>query len=352
VALTGSAAFAIAADDVETLAATPVTPTPATGPRSGPEPGSNPAPPTMAISRAAPIAHTSLVGTKGERVHVDVVSTTLPNQCGTITVRGPDDNVLAGGCTTVGTAVDGLLLPDDGVYNIYVDPTGGAVGQIALRVVTSFDQVQAASIGGDPVVATIPVSGAQSRITFAGTSGQSVFVDATEGTIPDQCGALELDAPDHSDVALGCLTGGSGYIDRHVLASSGTYTVLVNPTGDGTGSVVIRIVEDRDQVTATTVDGLPVVATIAEPGATARVTFPGAAHQHVQVTLSSSTLPNQCVPVSVLGPDQSTLTSACVVISSATIPTVTLPVAGTYTVVVDPYGAATGALDVAVTSAP
>jgi hypothetical protein len=56
--------------------------------------------------------------------------------------------------------------------------------------------------------------------------------------------------------------------------------------------------------------------------------------------------------VSVLGPDQSTLTSACVVISSATIPTLTLPVAGTYTVVVDPYGAATGALDVAVTSAP
>ena len=42
--------------------------------------------------------------------------------------------------------------------------------------------------------------------------------------------------------------------------------------------------------------------------------------------------------MTVLGPDQSTLTAACVNIGSGTIPSLTLPVAGAYTVVVDPSG--------------
>jgi hypothetical protein len=349
VALTGSADFAVGTGELEQFTASGSSTASTPGQQGGaPSATSTTTTATATVTKPDTVAHISFVAKKGQRAFVQVLSTTLPNQCGTLVLRGTDDNSLATGCTTNGVQIDGTLLPSNGVYNIYVDPTGHAVGTITLRVVTSVDQVLAASIGGPPVTAAITAPGAQAQITFAATAGQQIFVDATDATIPDQCGALELEGPGASELALGCLTQGSGYIDGEVLSVSGRYTVIVNPAGDSTGTVSIRVIADHDQTVHTAIGGIAVPVDIAQPGATASVTFSGAVGNKVHVTLSSSTLPDQCGLVTLIAPNQSVLATACVQHGSGTLPTTTLPANGTYTLTVNPDAKGIGALVVRV----
>ena len=346
VAVTGSAAFAIAdgalaaqANASSTPNAAPTPPTAQTGVVTAQSTVTNP----------GSIAKTTIIGHKGERVLVDITSTTLPKQCGTLTLRGADDNIVAEGCTTMGTSIQGALLPVDGPYTIYVAPTGGATGSASLRIVTSDDQVQSTTIDGPGITASTVVAGQQSSIAFAATSGQIIFVSASGATLPSGC-SLSLVSPDGGVLQLGCMSGGTGYIDRTTLATTGTYHLVVDPQDDGTGNVAIRITSVRDQTTATSVDGPPSEVGIAAPGAEGLVTFEGTAGQRVRVTVTDATLPDQCGALTLKAPDQSTVTTGCIG-GSGTFTTTGLPATGTYALVVDPYGPATGTLRLSVATA-
>jgi hypothetical protein len=346
VAVTGSASFAIAdaAADATANASSPssVAPTPAAA-----GPGVVTAQST--ITTPGSIAKTTIIGHKGERVLVDITSTTLPSQCGTLTLRGADDNILAEGCTKIGTSIQGATLPVDGPYTIYVTPTGGATGSASLRIVTSDDQVQSTTIDGPAVTASVAVAGQQSSVGFAGSSGQTVFVAASGATLPNAC-ALSLVGPDGGVLQLGCLSGGTGYIDRATLATSGTYHVVVDPQDDVTGTVAIKVTSVSDQRVGATVDGPPAQVDIAQPGAKGLVTFDDTAGQRVTVTVTGATLPDQCGAITLKAPDESTVTTGCIG-GSGTFTTTSLPSTGTYTLVVDPYGAATGTLRLSVATA-
>ena len=139
------------------------------------------------VTSPGSIAKTTIIGHKGERVLVDITATTLPNQCGTLTLRGADDNILAEGCTAIGTGIQGVVLPLDGPYTVYVAPTGGATRSTTLKIVTSDDQVQSTTIDGLTTTASVVVAGQQSSIGFAGSSGQTIFISASAATVPAEC---------------------------------------------------------------------------------------------------------------------------------------------------------------------
>jgi len=342
VALTGSADFAVAAGQVEAENAPPSPPAPS----SSSSPGVTTA--TASVSVPGTVAHTQFVGKAGQRAFIEVVATTLPDQCGTVALHGPDDNVAALACSEVGSAIEGFLLPSNGVYNVYVDPTGHAVGQITLRIVLSTDQTQRTTIDGPPVNTLIPLSGAQSRVSFTATAGQQVFVAATNATIADQCGALRLEGPDGGQLALGCLSKGTGYIDSVALPVSGTYQVVVDPGGDGIGNVTVRVIEDHNQITAGAVDGPPIYLKVPEPGAQARIVFKGTKGSRIVLMESSSTLPDPCGITSLIGPDGSRFAASCSENNTASTPGTILPSDGTYQVVFDPEGPDTGSVDIKV----
>jgi hypothetical protein len=347
VAVTGSAAFAIADSAVEAQANASTQPsTPAAAPNA--QSGVVTAQSTITIPGS--IAKTTIIGHKGERVLVDITSTTLPKQCGTLTLRGADDNIVAEGCTTTGTSIQGAMLPADGPYTIYVTPTGGATGTASLKIVTSDDQVQSTTIDGPAVTGSILVAGQQSSVGFAGSSGQAVFVSASGSTLPGGC-SLSLVGPDGGALRLGCLAAGSGYIDTTTLSATGTYHVVVDPQDDGTGNVAVKITSVHDQTIATTVGGPPAEIDIAQPGARGLVTFDDTAGQRVLVTGTDATLPDQCGAITLVAPDQSTVTTGCIG-GSGTFTSTGLPTTGAYTLVVDPYGPATGTLRLSVAAAP
>ena len=349
VALTGSVAFAISAGDIA-QSRFPGPATPAVGSSGSSPPASSAGQTTTAtVSPPNTVAHVRFTGTRGQRVHVQVLSTTLPTQCGVVALHGPDDNVLATGCTKPGDAIDGFLLPSNGEYDIYVDPTGGAVGQITLDVSLSQDQIVATTIGGSPVTATIAAPGDQAQITFPGTAGQKIFVNATDVSLPDQC-ALQLAGPTDYQLALGCIANKSGYIDGTVLPTTGTYTMTLDPAGESTGSATVTVIEDHDQHLQTTVGGSAVTATVAQPGAVSDVTFPGTAGETIAVKGSASTQPHQC-DISVVAPGQSILKLLCDEGDSGPLGTITLPVSGTYTLVLDPSDRGIGQLDLMIATA-
>jgi hypothetical protein len=283
-------------------------------------------------------------GTAGQKVFVDVPVTTLPNDCGALKLLAPGGRQLASGCVINGDGhIDGTVLPDTGQYTVVVDPTRPTVtGEARLRIVQATDQQGTLEAGGPVVTATIGQPGAVSRFTFSGTAGQKVYVGVPSSNLPNECGLLDLLGPDGRQLSSGCVINGRGEIDRTVLPATGTYTVVVDPGDRKVGSSLVRLVSAEDQVSAATLGGPEVVATVGQPGAWALVTFTATAGQQVFVDVAGSTLPNQCGVLDLLDPAGRQIASGCIINGRGDIAGRVLPVTGTYTVVVDPADSATG----------
>ena len=113
-------------------------------------------------------------------------------------------------------------------------------GDAALRLFASRDGSGTIAVGGPAVVATVDRPGAVVGYRFTGSAGTSVALTASAATLPDQCGVLELRDPDGTLLASGCVINGAGDVDATVLPATGTYTVVVNPSGTATGQVTRR----------------------------------------------------------------------------------------------------------------
>src|SRR5207253_2954950 len=97
--------------------------------------------------------------------------------------------------------------------------------------------------------------------------------------------------------------------------------------------------------------GPSLTATIATPGQNARPTFDGQAGQRISLKLSQVTITNSYV--SILKPDGSPLGSNVYVSTNGGfVDTHTLPVAGTYTILVDPLDAASGSMTLTLYDVP
>jgi hypothetical protein len=92
---------------------------------------------TTSIGQSGASATFTFDGTAGQRVFLDVPSSTLPDDCGTLSLRGPDNAVIASGCIINGAgSIEGTVLPVTGTYSIVVDPRTGATGNIQLHLHT------------------------------------------------------------------------------------------------------------------------------------------------------------------------------------------------------------------------
>ena len=91
--------------------------------------------------------------------------------------------------------------------------------------------------------------------------------------------------------------------------------------------------------------GGTVTLTIGQPGATSAATFTATAGQKVYAAATTSFQGN-CGELGLIGPDGSKLESGCVIGRDGALDGVVLPTAGTYRVLLDPSGAATGSADI------
>ena len=198
-------------------------------------------------------------------------------------------------------------------------------------------------LSGPTTLSVGSVPGQNGVATFSGTAGQRVLVRASNVTVgTSTCCSLKLSIP--GVTALPVMMGrNGGILDTARLPTTREYSVFVDPQGTDAGSLTLQLYTVPEDVTGSiTPNGPPVSVTVGAPGQNAQLTFAGTAGQRVSLKLSGVTMGTSTCCSSKVGlvkPDGSSLVMGTLFgTTGGFVDKVTLPVSGTYTVVLDPQG--------------
>jgi RHS repeat-associated protein len=250
--------------------------------------------------------------------------------------------------------VDALTLPVTGTYTLVVDPDRYLTGNITATLYNVVD-ITGPITPGTPRTLNFTTPGQNAYLTFDATQGQRISVNFTNGTFPYSLGNYAFHSkilkppPDGSTLnAKDYISGSEGFVDALTLPVTGTYTLVVDPDRYLTGNITATLYNVVD-ITGPITPGTPRTLNFTTPGQNAYLTFDATAGQQASVNFTNGTFPyslgNYAFHAKILNPppDGSTLISQDYTSgSSGSIPATTLPVTGTYTLVVDPDRFLTG----------
>lgn len=299
------------------------------------------APVTFTTARLGQNGTYTFTGTSGQFISVGVTGATIPSSL--ISVLKPDGTLLS--LQSVGTAGGSLyppVLPVSGTYTLRVDPGAAGTGSITVRLFG----LAPSSITIDGASATLATAavGQTTGLTFTGAVGQKLGLGFTNVTL-SSC-TITLLKPDGTPLSNAGIGSAGGSLYPPMLPVSGTYTIKVDPTGTATGNMTITL---SSMATAPIVlDGAAVTMTTTAPGQSKGYTFAGTAGQIVTVGMTGVTLASS--NLSLLKPDGTVLSGTVVGTSGGTWDPTPLPVAGTYTIKVDPSAAYTGSMTLTLSS--
>jgi YD repeat-containing protein len=283
----------------------------------------------------------TFTGAVGQRVSVKTTNSTISS--GTLTLQGPGGTPIAS--VALPTFLDTQTLTTAGTHTLVVDPNGLYTGSATLTLYNvPADVPGTLGVGPPGTTVTIGTPGQNAQLTFSGTAGRRASVNRTNNTTGDPVD-LQLLKPDGTQLAL----TGLAFLDAVTLPVSGTYTLVVNPTGAGTGNVTVVRYDFVDVTATTTINGSPRTVSLPTPGQNGTVTFSNTVvNRLATVKITSNTISS--VTVRLKKPDGTVMTSLTSGAASFNLAQQTLPVTGTYTIDVDPQGTPTGSLKVQVTS--
>ncbi len=297
----------------------------------------------VAAGTVKPGESLTFTGKAGQAVFVDAFAPTVRNDCSPYKLLDPSGKQLNSGCNINGSGyIDRTELTVDGQYKVTLDSANVTSGQASLRVYAAKDIAATIEPNGAEVFADLDRPGSVARYTFTGVAGQRVFLDVPDSTLPHQCSPLELRDPTGRQIESGCIINGNGEIEGTLLTVNGTYTITFDPREGAIGNVHMRLYAANDVTGPISANGQSVTATIKQPGFVSRHEFTGTPGMSLTIEATDSTLPDQCSPIKLLDPSGKYVDSGCVINGKGGIDSVTLAAAGTYTLVVDPAGAATG----------
>ncbi len=303
----------------------------------------NPGGPSVTVTTTTPGQNALLTfaGTAGQRISINSSSTF--GSCWNLGIYKPDGSQLTNtfGCGS-SIFIEPQTLPVSGNYVVLIDPSGAATGQATLNLYDVIDITGTINFGGPAVSLTTTTPGQNARLTFVGSAGQRASVNGTSSF--GACWNLGVYKPDGTQLTntFGC--GSSIFLEAQSLPESGSYTVVIDPSGAAIGGATISLYDVTDVTGPITINGPSVTIPLPTPGQTARLTFDGTTGQRISANGSSTF--NGCWNLGIYKPDGSQLTNTFGCGSSIFIEPQTLPVSGTYTLVVDPSGAATGQVTV------
>jgi hypothetical protein len=112
--------------------------------------------------------------------------------------------------------------------------------------------------------------------------------------------------------------------------------------------VTLNLYDVVDYSGTTSIGGGAVAVSLSVPGQNGQLTFSGTASQQVTVRMTGNMMVT--VTIKLLKPDGTVMTMTTSSSSNFNLAQQTLPVTGTYTVVIDPSTSNTGSINVSVTS--
>lgn len=245
--------------------------------------------------------------------------------------------------------LESVPLDFDHDVRVSFDPERLATGSARLVLRVPQDTSGALAPIGTPTVVPIPEAGARAHFTFDGTVGQSVGFDVPAITLagdPNGPAAVTFTIRGPSGFPIGGGTGTAGspsFVDlQGPLTETGTYTLDVDVRGRATGSLTVTRVVPK--VTTTPVlSGQRRTLTFGR-GDVHRLTFSGRTGQHPVLRLSQQTLTGP-VLATLLNPAGEVMDIAFAQPDSPLLKEfLQLPANGTYSVVLDPFGADVGSL--------
>jgi YD repeat-containing protein len=194
---------------------------------------------------------------------------------------------------------------------------------------------------------------------FDGTPGQRVSLRGTNGLTGQTVGCdvlANLINPNTSVLTSPVCMEGTGFVDVTTLSASGTYSVLVDPSGTATGNLTLTLYDVPVDASATIIPGgAPATLSTTTPGQNGRLTFSGTAGHRISLK-GTNGLTGQVlgcdVNVSILNPNGSQLAAPTCMEGNGFIDVKSLVTTGTYTIKVDPADIATGNLTLALYDVP
>jgi hypothetical protein len=295
---------------------------------------------TVTISNAGDKATATFSGTANQRVSLDITNSTISSM--KISLLRPNGTaVFTVSATRTAKFVDTNTLPVNGTYKLVVDPNLDHTGKVTLKLYNvPPDASNTMTIGAAGSTLTTTVPGQNANFTFSGTAGHRLALSMTGVTI--SAGSLTLKDP------LGTVLKGPQafataptFIDPITLTQTGTYTLFLDPKGKAKGSVTLSGYDVPADTSAALTLGTPATGTTTVPGQRNTFTFTGTQNQRVSLSVLSSDFSGT---ISLLKPDLSVLASTPVGPAGGWLDATVLPANGTYTFVIDPSGAAVGAL--------
>jgi YD repeat-containing protein len=260
-----------------------------------------------------------------------------------------------------------FILPTTGTYTLFLNPPLAITGHARLRLYTfASDATYSSSLGGAQVPVVISTPGQNGRITFSGTQGQRLsvgFANASfSGTITPSIN-YELLKPDGTLFA-GPSSGGpfnfatstaSGFIDWgdiYTFPSTGTYTLIVDPAGDVTGSVNLNLYNATDTTVNATADGTVYSVSTTSPGQNVHVNFTPSIGQRISARATNISYQSQMPSLTLRRVDAngnvSNVAFGTTDGSNLFMDTVTIAQSGSYFMFLDPAAQTVGSASVAI----
>jgi hypothetical protein len=199
---------------------------------------------TARIDQPGVVGRYTFTATAGQRVYVQVPSSTLESECGVLRLLDTEGHEIMSGCIInhVGD-IDTTVLPTSGQYTIVVDPGGTTIGQAQVKLIFPTADSTAITMDGPTLTTNLKKPGSIAHFTFTAGAGQRIFVDIPSSTLPSECGLLTLRSPSNEVISSGCIINYVGNLDDAgvILPASGQYTITLDPGGPTTGSSTIRL---------------------------------------------------------------------------------------------------------------
>jgi YD repeat-containing protein len=290
-------------------------------------------------------------GVAGERVSAYAQVTSGGFGCvWSLSILKPDGTMLGAAVSCGGTTfLEPLVLPVTGRYTLLVAPSTAGTANVNLYQV--IDTTGTITPNGPAVPVTITTPGQRAFLTFTGSAGGrfSAYAHVTNGGF-GCVWYLMVVKPDGTPVGSAAIScGGESFLEPIELPVTGSYSVVVDPSDINNGSATINLYQVNDTTGTITVTGPPVPISLTTPGQRAFLTFSGTAGQRVSAYANTTSGGFGCLwYLSILQADGTPVSdgSAYSCGSANFLEPVTLPVTGTYSVVIDPGWTNTGAADV------
>lgn len=186
-------------------------------------------------------------------------------------------------------------------------------------------------------------------LLFEAKEGKRASILLENSTFPGICysSIIQMIEPDGSNGPVATPCGqGTEFLDAFTMTEGGTYAAVIEPqSGVGSADVTAYVFDD---VSGTLAWNTSTPVSISTPGQNAYLTFTGTAGENVNVWASGSTI-SACYSLnfSLIGPSGAPIGSSdfCYQANGG-FSEVSLPSAGTYTAIVNPYGPLTGSVNV------